>query len=48
MNNQATVPIITATSSALIALTSNSTITMTAISSALGMVSINPVQLYLL
>ena len=42
MNNQATVPIITANSNTLVTLTSSSTITMTAISSASGIVSINP------
>ena len=42
MNNQATIPITTANSNILVTLTSPSTITMAAISSALGMVSINP------
>ena len=43
MNNQATIPITTANSNILVILTSPSTITTTAISSASGMVSINPV-----
>ena len=38
MNNQATVPITAANSNTLVTLTSPSTITMTAISSARGMV----------
>ena len=42
MNNQATIPITTANSNILVTLTSASTITMTVISSASGMVSINP------
>ena len=42
MNNQATIPITTANSNILVTLTSPSTITMAAISSASGMVSINP------
>ena len=43
MNNQATIPITTANNSnILVTLTSPSTITTTAISSASGMVSINP------
>ena len=42
MNNQATVLITIANSNALVTLTSPSIITATAISSALGMVSINP------
>ena len=41
MNNLATVPITIANSNTLVALTSPSTITMTAISSASGIVSIN-------
>ena len=42
MNNQETIPITTANSNILVTLTSPSTITMAAISSASGMVSINP------
>ena len=42
MNNQATVPITTANSNTLVTFTSPSTITMTVISSASGMASINP------
>ena len=42
MNNQASIPITTANSNILVTLTSPSTITTTAISSASGMVSINP------
>ena len=42
MNNQATIPTTTANSNILVTLTSPSTITATAISSASGMVSINP------
>ena len=42
MNNQATIPITTANSNFIVTLTSPSTITTTAISSASGMVSINP------
>ena len=42
MNNKATIPITTANSNILVTLTSPSTITATAISSASGMVSINP------
>ena len=42
MNNQATIPITTPNSNSLVTLTSPSTITTTAISSASGMVSINP------
>ena len=42
MNNQATIPTTTANSNILVTLTSPSTITTTAISSASGMVSINP------
>ena len=41
-NNQATIPITTANSSILVTLTSPLTITTTAVSSASGMVSINP------
>ena len=42
MNNQATIPTTTANSNILVTLTSPSTITTTAISSASDMVSINP------
>ena len=42
MNNQATISITTANSNILVTLTSPSTITGTAVSSASGMVSINP------
>ena len=42
MNNQATLPMITANSDTLVTITSSSTITTTAISSALGIVNINP------
>ena len=42
MNNQAAVPVTTANNNTLVTLTSPSTITTTAISSASGMVSINP------
>ena len=42
MKNQATIPITTDTSNILVTLTSPSTITTTTISSASGMVSINP------
>ena len=42
MNNKATFPITTANSNILVTLTSPSTITTTAISSASGMVSLNP------
>ena len=42
MNNQTTIPTTTANSKILVTLTSPSTITTTAISSASGMVSINP------
>ena len=42
MNNQATIPTTTANSNILVTLTSPSTIATTAISSASGMVSINP------
>ena len=42
MKNQATIPITTDSSNILVTLTSRSTITMTTISSASGMVSINP------
>ena len=42
MNNQATIPTTTANSNILVTLTSPSTVATTAISSASGMVSINP------
>ena len=42
MNNQATIPITTANGNIIVILTSHSTNTTTAISSASGMVSMNP------